>query len=103
MPNELKTPERVVIGPLEYQVKIVKNLRSDDNKRLAGMINGPEATIYLTEEQSPQFARIVLWHEMIHGILDAAGFQAEHNEAVVDALAHGLVDVILRNPDLIDG
>ncbi len=43
---------------------------------------------------------MTLWHEILHGILNGAAQTEEHNEAHIDALAHGIIQVLRDNPQL---
>jgi len=47
----------------------------------------------------PSIRRVTLWHEIVHGILYAAG-QTDHDEVLTDAIAHGIVQVLRDNPEL---
>lgn len=102
--NSFGLPDTIYLGAIDYTVEVVYNLTSSDGReRLAGEIASSEAKIRLDHNQDPQMARIALWHEMIHGILESAGYQNGHDERLIDALAHGVVELIKRNPALTKG
>ena len=86
-------PDMVKIGPVEYAVK--ENQRfSQDN--LLGQIRYAEQTIEIRPDLASTIAEITLWHEMIHGILFAGGFH-DHDEQMLDVLAHGVVQLLKDN------
>ena len=90
--------KKVKIGPFEYLVNYVDKLQTKDgNAVLYGEISERNSTIQLNTDMSPQFERVVLWHEIIHGLLDSGGF-GNHDERMIDVLAHGLVQVLQDNP-----
>lgn len=90
---------QIKIGPIRYAVEDITDLKSDAGTDLLGQIIYHQATIKLEADQHPQVKRIVLLHEIIHGILNNAGFQ-KHSEAVIDAIATGLMALIDDNPHL---
>jgi hypothetical protein len=47
----------------------------------------------------PVSERLVLWHELIHAMLFQLGYN-EHDERLVDGLAHYVVSVLVDNPQL---
>lgn len=67
---------------------------------LHGDISTIRCRIRIDADQDSQAKRVTLWHEIIHGILYGAGLR-EHDEQVVDALAHGIVQVLRDNPQLV--
>lgn len=87
----------IQIGPIAYEVQLVERLYSADHTPLYGEIDYAAGVIRISAEQSPVMRQITLWHELLHGILSSAGI-AQHNETIVDAIAHGIVDALQRNP-----
>lgn len=85
---------RVLIGPIAYQV-----VETELNGNLCGDIDTMKCRIRIEQSMAPDIKRVTLWHEIVHGILFAAGI-TDHSEIQVDALAHGLVQLLRDNPEL---
>lgn len=84
---------RIQIGPISY--KVVET----DIPSICGDINTVKCCIRLNKAMKPDIRKVTLWHEVIHGILYAAG-QTDHDEVLTDAIAHGIVQVLRDNPEL---
>lgn len=93
----LKLPKSVKIGPVVYEVKEEMRLANDG---LYGQIVYSESVIEMNPMMKPQHRDITLWHEMLHGMLLQGGIR-EHDERILDVLAHGLVQLIKDNPKLV--
>ena len=90
---------QIKIGPLRFQVIEVPELASESGE-LHGDINFRKCRIRIDADDSPQIKQITLWHEILHGILYGAAHRSDHNEAHIDALAHGIIQVLRDNPQL---
>lgn len=90
----------IKIGPMTYTVATVESLQNANGTELLGEICYHKATIKLDAEMHPQARRITLLHEIIHGILNNAGFQ-RHSEALIDAISSGIIAVVDDNPDVL--
>jgi hypothetical protein len=86
---------KIQIGPIAY--KVVET----DIPSICGDINTVECQIRLNKAMKPDIRQVTLWHEVVHGILFAAG-QTDHDEVLTDAIAHGIVQVLRDNPQLRD-
>lgn len=86
------------IGAIDYTVEETNTLYSDSGVR-CGEHDSVLTCIRINQNISPQAKRVTLMHEIIHGILTNAG-QADHDEELVDLLAHGIVGVLRDNPRL---
>jgi hypothetical protein len=86
--------KHIQIGPIRYTLEV-----SDFSDRTCGDTDTMKCRIRVNSTMHPDVQRVTLWHEVIHGILFAAGM-SDHDEQVVDALAHGLVQVLRDNPKL---
>lgn len=86
------------IGPIDYKIKKVKVLNNGSG-RLYGQIEYSKDIIRLDSANEPQKNRQSLWHEALHGILFNAGFRDE-DEALVDILASGIMEIINENPKM---
>jgi hypothetical protein len=89
-------PKQVKIGPLLYEVTEEARVA---NESLWGQIVYAEAKIELNPGMTAQHRRITLWHEVLHGMLIQGGIR-EHDERILDVLAHGIVGVLQDNPEL---
>lgn len=92
----MKIPDSVRISGVEYAIVTKPDLR-DSSRLLCGRIDYNTATIYLSETdcQSEEFRCIVLWHEIIHGILEDRGLHLDEDveESVCEALSRGIYQV----------
>lgn len=64
-----------------------------------GLCDYKKQTITLQPDMHPMTERLVLWHELIHAMLFQLGYN-EHDERLVDGLAHYVVSVLVDNPRL---
>lgn len=80
------------IGPCTYAV-----VRSAITEY--GLCDYKRQTITLQPDLHPTAERLVLWHEIIHAILYQLGYN-DHDEKLVDGLAHSIVSVLSENQAL---
>jgi hypothetical protein len=66
-----------------------------------GFFDIVQANIFLMEEVDEAVKGTVLLHELIHGLLEVSGVQ-EHDEATIDAISFGLIDLLVTNKNLRD-
>jgi hypothetical protein len=96
----MKIPDSVRISGVEYAIVTEPNLR-DSGQLLCGRIDYNSRTIYLSETdcRSYEFRCIVLWHEIIHGILEDRRLQLDEDveESVCEALSRGIYQVLQDN------
>lgn len=93
------------IGPMTYQVCLVApdELPKEDNTHVAGEGRPDVCAILLNREYHFQQQRVTLFHEIVHVILSQAGRRYESDdEGLVESLAHGILQVLLDNPWLIE-
>ena len=90
-------PAQVKIGLITYDITYDPRCAADS---LLGRIALLEGKIEIRPDMSPTVERITLWHEIMHGILFQVGIK-EHEERVLDALAHGILQLIEDNPALV--
>ena len=91
------TPKSIKIGPVVYEVTVDNRVA---NESMWGQIVYAESKIELNPGMSAQHRSITLWHEIIHGMLIQGGIR-EHDERIMDVLAHGIVGVLKDNPELL--
>jgi hypothetical protein len=92
----------IQIGPIRYEVVEVAELASAKGE-LYGDIDYSKCRIRIAAESDAQVKRVTLWHEILHGILTGAAQTEDHNEAHIDALAHGIILLLRDNPALRGG
>lgn len=90
-------PKQVRIGWVQYAVVDDVDLNLEG---ASGQIRYLKDEIALMPNLAPQAKLFVLWHEMVHGILTLAGTD-DHDEQTVNKLAHGIIQVLKDNPDLV--
>ena len=89
----------VRIGPIDYELELIEDLQAEDGDPVDGWICYAAGAIRLRAALNPQLRRVTLWHEILHAVLTQTGRQ-RHNEGELDALAHGIVQVLRDNPEL---
>jgi hypothetical protein len=82
----------VKIGPMLYSV-------TEAPISEYGLIDYGKQIIVINSGLAPQAKQVTLWHEIVHGILYNLG-HINHDEVMVDSLAHGIVSVLADNPQL---
>lgn len=90
---------QIKIGGTIYPVIDREDL-NDNHKQLYGWIKFNTMEILLDTDLGPQARYTVLWHEIVHGILNHAGIE-DKDERMVCALGYGIVQVLRDNPDLL--
>lgn len=96
---------KVILDPLEYDVVFVDNPNYGDNLEVFGFIDPDNCVIQIKKDLKPVRARIVLMHELLHGMLMRCGLnlkeeENDHYENIVECLSHSLISIIRNNPDL---
>lgn len=84
--------ERLKVGPCVYEV-----VRAPITEY--GLCDYKKQRITLQPEMHPVVERLVIWHELVHAMLFQLGYN-EHDERLVDGLAHYIVSVLVDNPRL---
>ncbi len=91
--------ETIRIGPIDFKYVESDIIVSVDGKQLDGKIAyGSGTKIEVVAGTPEQYKRLVLWHEIIHGILYMGG--REETEELIDVLAAGVMGVLRDNPEL---
>lgn len=90
------TIQAIRIGGVDYDV-IDDPVLTD--VQLCGQIRWLRCQIAVAPGVHPQARVQILLHEIVHGILHNAGID-EQPENTVDAIAHGLIQVLRDNPKL---
>lgn len=103
----LKLPEFIKIDNINYTVKVVKDLKSDDKKlKLLGCVSYIDSIINIDDKSSVDTAINTLAHEIVHAIFYERGIEDLISkdvllEKIVDEVSKGLVQIIRDNPELI--
>ena len=87
---------KIRIGPLDYKIKTVIGL-NENGQKIDGQVHHWKSLIRLEQEMNAQCTRETLWHEVLHAILTQAGY-SEQNEAMLEAISHGVMGVLRDNP-----
>lgn len=97
----MNIPDKVIIGGLAYRVERVHQTSLE--LQAEGSINPREQLITLCDTGT-EYARITFLHECVHGMLEALGIPLQqHEERLVDGLAHQLYQLLRDNPGLVQG
>lgn len=93
----MKIPTKVVINGVSYNVNIT-------DKLALGLDYGGEIAYDVQEINIRPFTeerqQLIFLHECVHGMLKSLGY-SEHDEKLVDGLAHQLWMFIKDNPDML--
>lgn len=96
---------RLQMGSLTFRVEKVNDLQydtEDGGKASAfGLFNLSETFIQIEAGLNPSLERVILLHEVLHGILEQTGEKGDHEEQLIDRLAYALMDLFSRNPLLL--
>ncbi len=90
-------PKSVKIGAFDYCIEYNSRISEEG---LCGKIQLLHNKIELRPEMSPDAERLILLHEVFHGFLFLAGIK-EHEERVLDVLAHGVIQLAQTNPEIL--
>lgn len=94
---DLSTATQVQIGPIRYRVEHTYPLIARDGELLYGEIAYEEAVIRVSSRAADSLVPVILWHEILHGMITQAGLKVENEEQVCEALSHMLADFMERN------
>lgn len=90
--------EKVKILNNQYDLVEVEHIPGATSGTVLGEIDYITNTIKLKKGLPPERATHTIWHEIIHGILEAQGRHKENdNEELIDCLATGICCVLADN------
>ena len=89
------------VGPWVYTVKIVDDLKDDDDRPCHGAVDHETLEIQLEKGMKGQRLLMTLLHEILHILDDQRGLELE--EKGVCALEDGLTSVVLDNLKIVQG
>lgn len=97
-----KEIERLIKGPIKigyfsYKIVMVDILIDDEGNEIFGQCLYDICEIRVLQRLSLQAKIATLWHEILHAILVNAGFTGDHDEQMISAIAHGILDMLISN------
>lgn len=96
----MEIPKKLRIGSVDYKVK----LESLSAQGIDGDIDFRLQTIRINPYLADDYTNIIMWHEIVHAIFESLGtLPQEHDEKLVDQLAHALYGVMRDNGKAIMG
>ena len=97
---------QVTIPPLTHIIMEIENLKAPGadgtDRKLDGWLIPSKQALLLEKELIPEVKALTALHEIMHGVLDAAGQLDSNTEGVVNALSNGLLNVRIDDKPLID-
>lgn len=100
-----KNPENVTIGPMAYQIYFDDMVGVDEDKNsemvdIEGCISHKSSTITVNTYLDNRYKRVVLMHEILHGI--SVVNRVDLTESQCDQLAYAFIGLMQDNPGLIE-
>lgn len=94
----MKIPDSIRIAGVEYKIIYVSDLNNGVNLAY-GHIDYDNSVIMLSSTIGTEHQKrcCIMWHEIIHGIIEASGLEIDDEEKVVDAIARGIYQVLQDN------
>lgn len=90
------------IHDFDYELVFSPRLQDEVGEPCTGLHDYTRTRIEIEQDASPAVRHQAVWHEILHAVLVAAGIEEKkHKEDVIDAAAHGIVQVLRDNPWLI--
>jgi hypothetical protein len=83
------------VGPVEFEIREVEGLCTEDGRELDGTIDCCQGFIAIKSGMSQQRAYWTLWHELTHAIMAYSGHEVD--DGVCDAMATGVMGVLRDN------
>lgn len=90
--------DKVKIGAITYDITRDATLADTG---YSGQIRFHRCQIAIGGDMHPAAAQQVLWHEIIHGIMQQAGINKQP-ESLVDAISYGVLQVLRDNPGIVN-
>lgn len=90
-------PEALWVGPVCYEVVEEPRVKQEGDY---ARVRLDEAVIEVGSPMDAKVQQVHILHEVIHVLLHNAGIAApDHEERIINALAHGIVDFADDNPE----
>lgn len=101
MPKDIKLPDKIKIGHLNYSLTIEKDLVGSKGESLMGLHSYSTQIISLSDAlASKEMVMDVLLHEILHGLWTLFNLPTKNEEQVITCLAPAIVMVLKDNPEL---
>lgn len=98
--------KNVQIGPILYTINEQEDCWQEGSNgeviRYLGYHDSNTSEINIFSKLPPQKKGAVVIHEILHAILENAGFEGEHPEPLIDTIAYGILDLLRQNPNFVD-
>lgn len=94
----MKIPKSIRIAGVEYSIDFVPNLMNGATAAY-GHIDFENSCIELSDTFGVEHQKRckILWHEILHGIVENSGMTIENEEDVVEMFAKGIYQVLQDN------
>ena len=91
-------PKTIMLGGTTYKVSLVKGLRSTDGATLLfGAAHNTKPLIEIEADLAVERQWQVMWHELLHHILNNAGLREAHDELVIEAVSTQINWLLIQN------
>lgn len=101
-------PASVAVGPYVYSIQVVYEIEHEDgpDRMMLGDTSKRLQRIRIADwtSQGPDQQRDTVWHETMHAIFEFMQLHHDFDESeerIISALATGTLDVLRRNPELV--
>lgn len=97
-------PDTLKIGVVTFTVtegEVYSVEKNGERREKHGRFESLPATIQINARQQADMKVITLWHEAFHALCYTVGIDDE-SEKIMDALAHGVVQLLRDNPALVE-
>ncbi len=96
-----KTPEIINVLGIPYRVEKPDRI-TVDGVNGDGSVTYNTSLIEIVDGMPVEVERVVLFHELMHAVFKAQGqTKYRKDENLLDAIAHGIVEVLRANPQLV--
>ena len=93
----MKFPTEFKFGHIKYNILYIPEMRDEEGKELGGMHRLHDGRIFIIEgEDTPEYKRLVLMHEVLHAIQRCQGI-ADLKEEQIDGIAFGIIQAMQQN------
>lgn len=97
-----KDGSTISISGHDYKLRRVKDLRHTDGRALYGWYRPDEREVLIEVDQPTKNQETTLIHEIVHGILEHAGWSGrDDEERIANTIAYGLQSVRINGKPLI--
>lgn len=99
--NGASMPAQVLVGGIPYSIEKQDRITVDE-QNADGCITYNVCRIQIVDGMPVEVERTVVLHEAMHAIFKGQGqHDYQHDEALLEAIAHGMVQLLRDNPLLV--